>query len=113
MKRVVMLMLFSMLMVFSACQSQKEEVVEKTSTEPFEVSTEAFLYEGTEEADVIAVDEEGYLYAVNCITELEEGASVDKDMYNLFAQQIRVYDLEGTCVEEAATIRTRYNCFRR
>ena len=68
MKRVVTILLFTMLMVFSACQSKKDEIVEKTSTEPFEVSAEEFLYEGTKEVDAIAVDEEGYLYTVNCIT---------------------------------------------
>ena len=45
MKRVVMILLFSMLLVFGACQSQKGEVVEETSTEPFEVSTGEFLYD--------------------------------------------------------------------
>ncbi len=101
MKRLVTIILLSVLMVFSACQSPKEDIAEETSTEPFEVSTEAFLYEGTADADTIAVDEEGYLYAVKCITELEEGATIDKSMYNSFTQQIRVYDLQGTCVEEA------------
>ena len=101
MKRVFTMMLCSILLVFSACQSPKEDVVEKTSTEPFEVSTDAFLYEGTADADTIAVDEDGYLYAVKCITEFEEGETLDKSDYNSFAQQILVYDLEGTCVEEA------------
>ena len=100
MKRVFTIILFTVLMVFSACQSKKDEIVEKTSTEPFEVSASAFLYEGTEDADTIAVDEEGYLYAVKCITELEAGETTDPSMYNSFTQQIRVYDLNGTCVEE-------------
>ena len=110
MKRVVTILLFSMLLVFSACQSQKEEVVEKTSTEPFEVSADAFLYEGTKEADVIAVDEEGYLYTAKCITELEEGATVDVSTYSSFIHQFQVYDLDGTCVEEVElTIGTGIN----
>ena len=100
MKRVVMILLFSMLLVFGACQSQKGEVVEETSTEPFEVSTGEFLYEGTEETDVIAVDEEGYLYTAKCITEIEEGATIDASTYSSFIQQFKVYDLEGTCVKE-------------
>ena len=102
MKRIVTIILFTVLLVFSGCQSQKEDdVVEKTSLEPFEVSTDAFLYEGTADADTIAVDEDGYLYTVKCITEFEEGETLDKSDYNSFAQQILVYDLEGTCVEEA------------
>ena len=100
MKRVVTILLFTMLMVFSACQSKKDEIVEETSKEPFEVSAEEFVYEGTKEIDAIAVDEEGYLYTVTCITELEEDAIVDASTYSSFVQLFQVYDLEGTCVKE-------------
>ena len=110
MKRVFTTLLFSVLLVFSACQSQKEEIVEKTSTEPFEVSADAFLYEGTADAEVIAVDEEGYLYTAKCITELEEGATVDASTYSSFIHQFQVYDLNGTCVKEVElTIGTGIN----
>ena len=110
MKRVFTILLFSVLLVFSACQSQKEEIVEKTSTEPFEVSADAFLYEGTKDADVIAVDEEGYLYTAKCITELEEGEIVDASTYSSFIHQFQVYDLDGTCIEEVElTIGTGIN----
>ena len=98
MKRIFMYILLGVLLVFGGCQV--EEVVEKTSTEPFEVSTDAFLHEGTKEADVIAVDEEGYLYTATCITELEDGAIVDASTYSSFVQLFQVYDLEGTCVNE-------------
>ena len=83
MKQVFMIILFSVLLVFGGCQAE-EELVEKTSTEPLEVSAEEFLYEGAKEVDAIAVDEEGYLYTVNCITELEEGATVDASTYSSF-----------------------------
>ena len=100
MKQIFTIFLCSVLLVFGACQSQKGEVVEETSTEPFEVSAEEFLYEGTKDIDAIAVDEEGYLYTVTCITELEEDAIIDASTYSSFIQQFKVYDLEGTCVNE-------------
>ncbi len=99
MKQVFMIILFSVLLVFGGCQAE-EELVEKTSTEPLEVSAEEFLYEGAKEVDAIAVDEEGYLYTVNCITELEEGATVDISTYSSFVQLFQVYDLEGSCIKE-------------
>ncbi len=99
MKHIFTIFLCSILLVFGGCQAE-EELVEKTSTEPFEVSAEEFVYEGTKEIDAIAVDEEGYLYTVTCITELEEDAIVDASTYSSFVQLFQVYDLEGTCVKE-------------
>ena len=59
---------------------------------------------------VYYVDEEGYLYTAKCITELEEGATVDASTYSSFIHQFQVYDLNGTCVKEVElTIGTGIN----
>ncbi len=94
--KIVLLFFTTIMLIFSACQTEKT-MSEKT--EPFEATTELFFYEGTEEADVIAVDEEGYLYTANCITEIEEEIIIE-DEYPSVIQQFKVYDLEGTCVNE-------------
>ena len=83
------------MLLFGACQ-RKEEIEIK----PFEATTDLFFYEGTEDVDVIAVDEEGYLYTATCITEIKEGDMIDENTYQPFIQQFKVYDLEGNCVKE-------------
>ena len=45
MKHIFTIFLCSILLVFGGCQAE-EELVEKTSTEPFEVSAEAFCMKG-------------------------------------------------------------------
>ena len=96
MKRVFIMMLFSVLFLFGACQSSKEDiVVEETTVKTFDVSEDEFLYEGTEGVDVTAVDENGYLYTAKCLTDVET-ATTDTE----FIQQFQVYDLTGTCVKE-------------
>ena len=58
MKKIIFIFMLSLIWMLSAC-SKKENVEEKI--EPLEASEELFLYEGTEDAKIIAVDEEGYL----------------------------------------------------
>ena len=62
-----------LLMVFlSACQTK--EVIEETTKQSIELeaTTELFYYEGTKEADAIAVTKEGYFYTINCMTNVED-----------------------------------------
>ena len=101
MKKILNCVLILVTIFFSACQT-KETIEENTTIlSEFEIDTKLFFYEGTENTDAIAVDEEGYLYTVTCITELEDGATASDSTYSSFVQQFQVYDLEGTCVEEA------------
>ncbi len=100
MKRVFIVMLFSVLFLFGACQSPEEDmVVEETTVQTFDISEEEFLYEGTEGVDVTAVDENGYLYTITCMTETEDIVMID-GVIQPVKQQVRVYDLTGACVKE-------------
>ena len=99
-KRVFLIFLLSFLFVLSACN--KKENVEEKKVEPLPVSDELFLYEGTQDARVIAVDEEGYLYTATCITEIdtEKEIKASEYVYKPFVQLFKVYDLEGNCIQE-------------
>ena len=100
MKKILSCFLILTIIFFSACQIKKEIEENTTILSEFKIDTELFFYKGTENADAIAVDEEGYLYTATCITELEEGATVDASTYSSFIQLFQVYDLEGTCIKE-------------
>ena len=99
-KRVFLVFLLSFLFVLSACN--KKENVEEKKVELLPVSDELFFYEGTEDARVIAVDEEGYLYTATCITEVDPKKEIKASeyVYEPFVQLFKVYDLEGNCIKE-------------
>ena len=99
-KRVFLIFLLSFLFVLSACN--KKENVEEKKVEPLPVGAELFLYEGTQDADVIAVDEDGYLYTATRITEIdtEKQITTSEYVYEPFIQLFKVYDLEGNCIQE-------------
>ena len=86
---IISVYFFLTIMMFSACQ--KEEIAETKKSTPFETQTELFSYEGTAGVDIIAVDEEGYLYTATCITDAEEMVMVD-GVIEPFTQQFNIYD---------------------
>ena len=96
-KCIISVYLFIVIMMFGACQ--KEEIEETKKSTPLETQTELFSYEGTAGVDVIAVDEEGYLYTATCITDAEEVVMVD-GVIQPVTQQFNVYDLDGNLVQE-------------
>ena len=69
------------------CQNKPVKEIETLLIEP-----ELFYYEGTEQVQRIAVDENGLLYTVYYTDNLEEGKEV--------IQHFSVYDLDGTCIQQ-------------
>ena len=100
MKRKFFYCVIMMLLFLVGCNKKEENEV--FTSNPLPATTELFRYEGTEEADVIAVDEEGYLYTATCITEIDTTKEwkTSEYVYEPFIQQFKVYDLEGNCIKE-------------
>ncbi len=97
MKRIIVsILIVWFLFCFSACKTEERTI------EILSASQDLFVYKGTEEADVIAVDEEGYLYTATYIPkEKSESIKESEYVYEPSIQQFKVYDLEGNCVRQA------------
>ena len=88
MKKILMVLQVTFLiLLLSGC---KEKTVDKI--EMLDIPSELFAYEGTNEAEAIAVDENGLLYTATY-------KKIEKDSTDLGEdeQRICVYDLDGTC----------------
>lgn len=84
----VVILCFFVLLGANYIEEKLEEV-----KQPFDAVTEPFLYEGTENVDAIAVDKEGDLYTISCITKSErEGGE--------YEHELKTYDLEGNMTRE-------------
>ena len=99
MKQIRWLFFLVCILLLGGCGLKETKMQSQRST-PFEVDTKLFTYEGTKKADVIAVDEEGYLYTATCLTNWDEVVMED-GVYEPFIQQMNVYDLQGNLIREA------------
>lgn len=90
-KSFVVCMLF-VISLFAGCRTKKTE----EAMEILPAEKTLFFYEGTEEADGIAVEADGTLYTISWI---KESDNTYQSNYTL--QKISVYDLEGTCIRSA------------
>ena len=101
MKRKIVCLLAICFTIFLGA-SYMEEIMNNQTGDVFDVDTEPFLYEGTKNTDVIAVDEAGYLYATTCITELDNGIITNESdyVYEPFQHIVKIYDLDGDCVKK-------------
>ena len=87
MKRFFILMqIVFALMLFTGCQKAPTINVESLAIEP-----EIFRYAGTEQADIITIDENGILYTAQFISSDSEEEKI---------QRFSVYDLDGTCLQQ-------------
>ncbi len=84
MKRIWFILQCMLLLLFTGCQTEATKEIETLPIEP-----EIFQYIETEQADNLAVDEDGLLYTSNFTS--KDGKK---------AQQFCVYDLDGTCIKE-------------
>ena len=98
-QRVMCVFLIIFILCSGACS--KKETSSFDVDEPFSIDAQLFLYEGTEEAEAIAVDEEGYLYTSTCISEIKAGQiDTSNYVYEPLIQKFQVDDLEGNCIKE-------------
>ena len=75
------------------CSGCKKDVNIELDLTNIVMEPEIVQYIGTEDADNIAVDEQGILYTSNYI--LEENSSIGES-----EQEFSVYDLDGTCIKQ-------------
>lgn len=94
-KRIIIIFLF-VLCLFAGCKEN-----EKNQIELLPAPQEHFYYTGSEEADRLAVDEQGLLYTMTYLSPdisgpivMEEGDELPK-----YYKRISVYDLEGNCIK--------------
>ncbi len=76
-----------LMLLISGCQK------EYTQLEDIVIEPEIVQYEGTEDADNIAVDEQGILYTSNFIPKENDSTATDDQ------QEFSIYDLDGTCMK--------------
>ena len=81
--------ILAVFLLLSGCQKELDIELENLVIEP-----EIVQYIGTEDADNIAVDEQGILYTSNFI--LAENSSTGTENQ----QEFSVYDLDGTCMKQ-------------
>ena len=81
-------------MFFVGCQKEPTTELETLAIEP-----EIFYYQGTEDANAIALDKEGLLYTATVIEnsqkQIREGEQWEED-----TQRFCIYDLDGTCLQQ-------------
>lgn len=96
MKKLQFIMLLVCLLAVCGCGRQsKEEQEQQTAVQ------ERFVYTAIEEADCLAVDEEGLLYTCTWQQPEDRGPILASEyVYQPDEQKISVYDLEGNCVEQ-------------
>lgn len=82
------LAILGLVLLCSSCKKELNIELENVVLEP-----EIVKYIGTEDADNIAVDEQGILYTSNYI--LAENSSIGES-----EQEFSVYDLDGTCIKQ-------------
>lgn len=96
-KRWILVGIIILITFLSGCKAEQES----RFAEVLPAGQELFRYEGTEEADIIAVDEDGLLYTASYVP-LENRGSVlaSEYVYHPDIQRFHVYDLEGNCILE-------------
>ena len=95
MKKKLWLLLVA-LCCFGGCGKEEKQI------ELLNTDKALFVYEGTEEADQIAVDEEGILYTLAYEPDKTNSQPVSstEHVYQAGRQILRIYDLSGSCIEE-------------
>lgn len=84
MKRwLIIIQVAFLFLLFTGCQTESKIDVDTLAMEP-----EIFRYEGTEQVNSIAVDENGLLYTSDCSLETWD------------TQRISIYDWDGTCLQQ-------------
>lgn len=89
-KILIVLQLTILVLLLAGC---KEKTVDKIET--LDISSELFVYEGTKEAEAIAVDKNGLLYTATYKKTEKDSSDLEED-----EQRICVYDLDGTCIKQ-------------
>ena len=91
---ILLLLLIGLL---TGCKSREEE----QQIELLPAAQEDFCYEGSEEVDRFAVDEDGLLYTMKRIPLDYNGPIVieDESEQPKYYKEIAIYDLEGNCIE--------------
>lgn len=96
-KRWAMTVIVTLMLLLSACKTGQEPGF----SEVLSAEQGLFRYEGTEEADTIAVDEEGLLYTVSYIPRESRETYLETEyVYQPATQRFQVYDLEGNLILE-------------
>ena len=89
MKKIVRTVcMLALMLLCSGCKKEINIELENIVLEP-----EIVKYIGTEDADNIAVDEQGILYTSNYI-------SAENSSTGTSGQEFSVYDLDGTCIKQ-------------